>query len=1031
MDPEDVRTLVQSCMAKLGAIVERYGGYVDKVIGDALMAVFGAPVAHEDDPERAVRAALEMQRCAVENASEFGNLALRVGVNTGEVMFAPVQEGGTATAIGDAVNVAQRIQSEAPQGGVLVGEETYRANRGGVRFEEAAAVVAKGKELPVPVWLALEAPGVPAERAVLSAPLIGRDSELALLTGIWERVASERRAHLATVVGPPGIGKTRLAGEVAAQAERSGGRALRGRSLPYGETSGYGAFAQQVKGLAEIFESDSTPVARAKLDAAVASVLPGEDAADTAGHLAALIGLGEEAGDKAVLFFSARRFAEALARERPTLLVFEDVHWADASLLDLVEAIAGRVRDVPLFLLVLARPELREVRPAWGSGLPASTSLRLDPLGERESIELAARLLAQRAGPAAEDVVARLGEMAEGNPLFIEELAASLVERATDTVAELPTTVKGIIAARLDALPPEERAAVLDASVIGKVFWRGALARLSARPERLPAVLDSLEGRDLVRREGASRIQGDEEFVFKHMLIREVAYATLPKAIRPERHAAVARFIEESAGDRIGESAAVLAYHWEQAGERPKAIAYTVAAAEQAGRAWAKGEAVSLYERALELMPEDAREERVRVGLARARALVEAGEFKAAVPALDELLEDLTGRERFEALHARFKATFWGLTDALGSRRFATAARELAEELGDNELRALAVSKQAAAAAMDGEVEEGLGLGREALGGWQPSARPNERAEALEWHSLHHYWLGRYEGALAPAKEAIEIGERVYSIIGLVNGHADLGLALTGLGRHEEALAVFARGAAHGRELELQPRFTSRLLNMWAGSLRELHELDEARRLNEEAIEESSRVSFPGGIVSGKIDVLQLDLAVGDVGKAESALPELTEAAAGTKGWHQWLWTTRIAAARAGIELAAGRHEEAAAAARQALERARRYRRLKYVVASRTALGEALFHLGQGPAACDVFRQALAEAETLRHPPSLWRAAAGLARTLYALGDDSGAEAAAAKAREEVDAFARGLADERRERFLRAPQVAELLAVAR
>jgi tetratricopeptide (TPR) repeat protein len=890
--------------------------------------------------------------------------------------------------------------------------------------------VAKGKERPLPVWIALEVRETPVERPGRATPLVGRASELGLLTSLWERVATEGRSHLVTVIGTPGIGKTRLAAELAAHVEAQVGRSLQGRSLPYGGSSGYGAFAQQVKAVAGIFETDSGPVARKKLDQAVAALLPAGDAAAEAAHLAALIGLGDEGSDKGVLFLSARRFVEALARERPTLLVFEDVHWADASLLELVEVLAGRVRDVPLLLLALSRPELQEVRPGWGAGLPAATSVRLEPLGGEASKELALRLLEQRAGPGAEDVAARLGETAEGNPLFIEELAASLVERATDTVDELPTTVKGIIAARLDALPADERAVVLDASVIGKIFWQGALARLSARPEGLAAALDALEGRDLIRREESSRIQGDEEFSFKHMLIREVAYATLPKAVRPERHAAVARFVEEAAGDRIGESAAVLAYHWELAGDLARAVDYTILAAEQAGRAWAKGEAAMLYTRALELLPEDD-ERRRRIRLGRAVALVQGGDFTGAVPDLDELLEELEGRERFEALDNRFKATFWGLTDAAGSRRFAEAARRLAEELGDDELRALSLAKQAAAAGMDGHPAEALGLAREALEGWKPESRPRDRAETLEWYSLHHYWLGRYEGALAPAREAIEIGGSVSNLAGLVNGHADLGLSLTGLGRHEEALEVFARGAAHGRELELVPRFTARLMNMWAGTLRELYELEEARSLNEEAIDLGARVRFPGAQVSGDIDLLLVDVLVGDIAQAEAAWPALREAAAATKGWHQWLWTTRVSEAKAELELAAGRPEAAAEAARVAIEDAQRYERLKYVVAARIVLGEALLRLGRAPVARDTYRQALAEAETLKHPPSIWRAAAGLARSLYAAGDDGGAEAAAGLARRTVEAFAAGLAEERRERFLRTPQLSAVLEPVR
>jgi class 3 adenylate cyclase/tetratricopeptide (TPR) repeat protein len=1019
-DPEDLKELVDSCMTKLSAIVERYDGFVDKVIGDALMAVFGAPVAHGDDPERAVRAGLEMQRCATENAAEFGGLALSVGVNTGEVYFAPAGPDARDTVLGDAVNAAQRLQAAAAAGEVLVGEETRRATQRAIAYERIPPVRVKETEEPIPASRAVEAAGTQLETAP-EAPIVGREGELGVLRGIWDRVVNERRPHLVTVIGPPGIGKTRLTTEVTGRAEATGAIVVRGRSLPYGQTAGYAALGHQIKQVAGIYESDAAPAARAKLDNAVAAALRGDAAADVAGHLAALAGIAPEETipEQHVLFLSVRRFIEALAAEQPLLLIFEDIHWADSSLLDLIEHLAARLRETSVLVLTLARPELLQTRPTWGGGLFSYTALPLEPLNHAEARELALRLLEQRGGAAAPDIVARLGETGEGNPLFIEELAASLAEQPTGSVEELPSTVRGIIAARLDALPADERSVVLDASVVGKIFWRGVLENLGSGDGSLDEVLESLETRDLVRRERSSRLEGDEEYSFKHMLIREVAYGTLPKAVRRERHAAVARLIEQFAGASIGASASILAHHWEHAGELDKAVEYMIAAARDAGRAWAKAEAVALYDRALELIPDhDGRTRRLR--LERAIALVQAGEFTSAVPELDALLEELDGPDLFEALDSRFKATFWGLTDAAGSRRISEQAGRLAEELGDDGLRALALYKRSAATAMDGAVEEALEIGRDSLRLWPPGYRPADRAEALEWHSLHHYWLGRYEGGVEVAREAIDVGKDVYSVFGVVNGHADLGLCLTGLGRHEEALEVFARGAAQGRELEIKPRFTSRLMNMWAGALRELYETEEARRLNEEAIEIGRQVSFPGGVVSGRIDLAALDLRTGDVGAAEAALPDLFEAAAGTKGWHQWLWTTRIGALAAEVALAAGRYEAAVDAARDALERAQRYRRLKYVTAARLALGSGLLAQDKTPVAADCLRQALAEAEQLRHPPSIWQAAGKLADALYAAGDDSGAEDASRKGRATIETFAAGLSEERRARFLSA-----------
>jgi class 3 adenylate cyclase len=1029
-DPEDLKQIVDSCMTKLAGIVEDYDGFVDKVIGDALMAVFGAPVAHGDDPERAVRAALEMQRCAAENQSEFGGLALSIGVNTGDVYFAPAGPDARDTVLGDAVNAAQRLQAAAQADQVLVGEETRRATERAITYERVAPIQVKESEEPIPAYRALKLAAGRAEAAP-AAPIIGRDGELGVLRGVWDRVTGEGRPHLVTVLGPPGIGKTRLASEVVLLAEGSEGVVVRGRSLPYGQTAGYGALIQQIKQVAGVYESDTPAVAREKLDGAVSSVVTQESADDVARHLAALTGFADETiPEKHVLFLSVRRFVEGLAAARPLLLVFEDIHWADGSLLDLIEHLAARLREAPVLILALTRPDLLQRRPSWGGGLLSYTALPLEPLSAGNARELASRLLQDRLGDLDPEVLGRLGETSEGNPLFIEELAASLGEQSGGSLERLPTTVRAIIAARLDSLPEEERAVVFDASVLGKLFWRGVLERLGSGGGALDAILDSLEGRDLVRREPTSRLEGDQEYSFKHMLIREVAYETLPKAVRRERHAAVAELIEEVAGASIGATASILAHHWEQAGELDKAAEYMVAAARDAGRAWAKAEAVALYSRALELLPADD-ERRLPLLLERAATLVQAGKFADAIPELDPLIETLEGRELFEALDNRFMATFWGLTDAAGSRRISAEATRLAEELGDSELRALALHKQAAATAMDGAVEEALVLGREALAGWTPNSRPEDRAEALEWHGLHHYWLGRYEGGVEVARETIEVGKDVYSVPGLVNGHANLGLSLTGLGRHEEALEVFKRGAAHGRELELQPRFTSRLINMWAGTLRELYEVEEARRLNEEAIELAGRISFPGAIVSGRIDVAALDLLRGDVGSAEAALPQLLEAAVATKGWHQWLWTTRIRALAAEVDLAAGRYGAAANAARAAVEQAESCARLKYVAVARLALGSALLGQGDAAAATDVLRQALAEAEALRHPPSIWNASGKLAEALSTAGDAAGAEAAAQRARATLDAFAADLSEQRRERFLAAPQVADLLAVAR
>ena len=598
LDPEDVRAFLVPYYERVRSELESHGGRVEKFVGDAVMGVFGAPVTYGDDAERAVRAAF-----AVRDWAEAEGLQLRVAVNTGEAIVAldASPERGETFVAGDVVNTAARLQSASPVGAVLVGEETYVGTRGSIEYRPAQPVVAKGKEAPVQAWLALRATSGIGERPTAPVPMIGRDRELAVLTRVWERVVEEGRSHFVTVFGPAGIGKSRIALELAQLVAGQGARAIRGRSTPYGASSPYSAFGQQVKQTARIFDSDDPADARGKLAEAIASLAGPAAAEEHAPNLAVLLGFAgdDEVADREQLFFSARVLVESLAMRGPTLLVYDDIHWADASLLDLLETFGGRVRDVPVLFLVLSRPELLGERPGWGGGLPAYTALPLEPLADTAGRELAAKLLGRVDATARADQVA---ETAEGNPLFIEELARCLGERRASGVEELPTSIRAIIAARLDALPAAERAVLVDASVVGRVFWRGALQEIEDRAE-LSGLLGSLEARDLVQREAVSRIKGDQQFAFKHALIHDVAYGTLPRAARRERHAAVARFLEASTA--VGQSHEALAQHWREAGESSRAVDELVAAAELAGRGWAKGHAVSLYSQALELVGDD------------------------------------------------------------------------------------------------------------------------------------------------------------------------------------------------------------------------------------------------------------------------------------------------------------------------------------------------------------------------------------------------------------------------------------------
>jgi len=603
LDPEEVRAVLAPYHDRVRREIESFGGVVEKFIGDAVMGVFGAPVAHGDDAERAVRAALVVRDCAGELAG--GGLRIRIAVNTGEAIVAlgarPAL--GESMVAGDVVNTASRLQAAAPLNGIVVGAATYRATRDVIEYEPAAAVIAKGKDEPVEAWVARRATTEAGLRPLASAGIVGRALELAIMDSLWGRAAAEGLPHLVSIFGPPGVGKSTLAAEFSRSAAFAGARVVAGRSLPYRESSAYGAFAGQLMKLGGGFESDPPVVVSEKLLARSTALLGGteSDPVAVAGHLGVIVGVdaGPEAADREALFYSIRAFVEAAAREQPTIFVFEDIHWANGHMLDLVHALVQRARG-PLLFVTLARPELLDVRGDWGSGLAGYTSLTLGPLGEEHARELVSRRLGDPRQ--AEEVVA----IAEGNPLFIEQLAASISEVSTGS---LPTNVREIVAARLDALPRPERTLLLDAAVVGRIFWFDVLRALEGESDDLVQRLEELERRDLIRRETGSIIEGQQQFSFTHALIRDVAYDLLSRADRARRHAIVAEFFGQTTGGS-GEAIGAMARHWRAAGENDRAVEQLLRAAEIAERGWAKDHAVLFYREAFELIPADETERR-------------------------------------------------------------------------------------------------------------------------------------------------------------------------------------------------------------------------------------------------------------------------------------------------------------------------------------------------------------------------------------------------------------------------------------
>ena len=646
-DPEDVRARLGRYHARLRRELELLGGSVEKFIGDAVVGLFGAPVAHEDDPERAVRAAFAIHDGIADLNAADPSLALevRIGVNTGEalVSLTAAAETGEGVAAGDVMNTGARLQAAAAPSGILVGEATYRATRDVVEYGEQEHVRAKGKAEAVPAWPAL-ALRATAERRLVGAPLVGREEELDLLRRTLGRVQRERSPQLLTIVGGPGIGKSRLVGELFAGLNGTGEAPLRleGRTLPYGEGASFHALAEIARAFVGARDASADEISRL-LVAAVESVLDDEDEARWVGsHLRPLLGLGSEDafhGDRRAEAFAAwRRLFEAVADSRPLALVLEDLHWADDILLEFVDQLVDWATNVPLLVLATARPDLLERRPGWGGGKRNAITMSLSPLNHDASAELLTALLHGASLPAEVEalVVARAG----GNPLYASEYVRMLTDRGLlkadgelgrSRELPLPESVQGVIAARLDALPVEEKTLVQVGAVVGEKFWAGSVAAMASVSRSVAEErLRQLERKEFVRRERESSLPGETQYAFHHAAVRDVAYSQLPRGRRADFHRLAAEWLESLTAVAAEELVEPLANHYLSAIEFGAAAGSDVsalrgpagAAADRAGlhasALNAHAAAARFYAAALDLADPD--------GAERARLLLRTGE---------------------------------------------------------------------------------------------------------------------------------------------------------------------------------------------------------------------------------------------------------------------------------------------------------------------------------------------------------------------------------------------------------------------
>jgi class 3 adenylate cyclase/tetratricopeptide (TPR) repeat protein len=881
LDPEQLRSVMADYFAVARAAIERHGGTVEKFIGDAVMAVFGVPTVREDDALRAVRAAVDLRASA--------QIDVRIGVNTGEVVTGT----GETLVTGDAVNVAARLEQAASVGEVLIGAPTYALVRDAVDAELVAPIEAKGKSEPVTAYRVRSVTGDAAFARRTDAPLVGRARERDQLEDAWERACTERACVQFTILGSAGVGKSRLVAEFLNGVD---GLIVSGRCLSYGEGITYWPVVEAVKQLLR----DEPP----------------RNAA-----IAALLGDGDAAADD--IAFAVRKLFESSARERPLVVYFDDLQWAEPTFLDLIEHVTDWSRDAPLLVLCSARPELFELRPAWGGGKLNATTVLLEPLTADETDELIERLLGS--AELAEGMRERIVGAAEGNPLFVEQMLAMVQDSLGDEVS-VPPTIQALLAARLDQLPTGERDALERGAVEGQVFHRGAVQALAPDDSSIPTQLMGLVRKELVR-PTAPTLPDDDAFRFRHILIRDAAYDALPKATRADLHERFAGWLEEN-GPGLIELDEILGYHLEQAARYRSEVGQPAdALAADAGsrltaagkRAAFRGDFIAarrLLGRALDLFG-SASPHRVEALLWFGIALYGLSEFGEADAALTEAMESGEGdhatlaffeRARIRGHNPSAGETISGLEDAVRAR-----LAELGEDASPL-VRATGYHTLARLLFWRGRTDEQLVAAR----------RAREYARLAGVVSLEASAAGLIGSALmygaSPWRE-YEIHAR-----GLLDDRDRLGRlaanAISGLaaaasyqGRHEEAARLFDE---HVAELyERGDESAARTTSQNRGYARELAgDFEEAARIHREgwdalgAIGERGYRSTDGALLARAL------MEVGRRDEAEAILAETEEIATED----DWLTSALVAVVHARLATADGRHDEAIAAARRAVE---------------------------------------------------------------------------------------------------------------
>jgi class 3 adenylate cyclase/tetratricopeptide (TPR) repeat protein len=990
LDPEVVRALMSRYFEAVSEVVARYGGTTEKFIGDAVMAVFGVPQVHEDDALRAVQAAAAMRETLASLNDEFERewgvrIATRTGVNTGEVMAGDPGR-GEAFVSGDAVNVAARLEQAADPGDILLGDFTYRLARHGVSAEAVGPLELKGKPQPIPAWRLLDVASVPGTARSLDSPLVGRNGELARLDDAFAQVVAAPSCRVVTVMGAAGVGKSRLTREFLPLLGADTHVHV-GRCLPYGDGITFWPLAEMLRSAAGVSVLDPPAEVRAR----IRQLLSGPDAELVGERLAGIVDVGAVVPGVQETFWAVRKFFEELAAGGPLVVVFDDIHWAEPTLLDLVEYLADSLHGVPVLVLCLARPELLEVRGEWMAGKENASLVTLGALDGEQANALIANLLAGTS--LSEEARTRISAAAEGNPLFIEETLQMLVDENVLTktdghwsvagdVAKLsiPPTIHAVLAARLDRLGADERAVIERASVIGRVFWWGAVSEMSpdeARPH-VGGHLQSLTRKQLIRPD-RSALGLEDAYRFAHILVVDAAYGAIPKRERAELHERFADWVELMMRERPGEFEEILGHHLERAyrlraevgppdAELGGRAAVPLGAAGR--RAFARGDmpaAVSLLRRAVDLAPPDD-PRRLDLLPDLAFALLETGDFEGVEKVVDETRAAAAtrGDARLEAQSALLALWAQLFTDPEGWAEAAEreATRAIAVFEAEDDQRGLAK-----AWSLLGLFNLVLCQFAAAEDAWERAARhavaagdERELLESLSWIPLT-VW-----GGPTPVEEAIRRCEEV-------RARADGD-------RKAMATALFTRAkfeAMAGRLEEARPRIEEArtmledvALTVWlAGPLSQMSAwvklysgdaagAEEELRWAVETLEQIGELAWLPTVAGILAEALY---AQGRLDDAAAAVAQGQASASPDDAYSQGI----LKAVQAKVDARAGRAETAETLAREAVAAVAETDFLFLQAFTAAALGEVLAVIGRPEEAAAALDEAVALAERKGH----------------------------------------------------------------